>query len=64
MGGGLGGGIEQKGLVDIDNSVIAGWGRWYKGTKWQWKNIIKIRILNCFYFSDYNRKNDVIREDK
>ena len=32
---------KEKGLMDMDNRVVIAGGRRYKGTKWQWKNIIK-----------------------
>ena len=28
---------KEKGLMDMDNSVVIAGGRGYKGTKWQWK---------------------------
>ena len=46
-GGRLGsGGMEQKGLMGMDNSVVIAGGERCKGTKWQWKKYIP-------YFSDY-----------
>ena len=33
---------KEKRLIDMDNSVVIAGGRWYKGTKWQWENTIKL----------------------
>ena len=39
--------MEQKGLMDMDNSGVIAGGRWDKGTKWQWKKIqYRLNFLN------------------
>ena len=35
---------KEKGLIDMDNSVVIAGGRGYKAMKWYWKNIIKIKL--------------------
>ena len=51
---GVGEGVEglgktEKGLMDMDNSVVIARGRRYKGIKWkQEKNIIKIELEQKF----------------
>ena len=34
---------KEKGLMDMDNSVVIAGGRGYKGTKWQWKKKIQLK---------------------
>ena len=41
----MGGGTEQKGKTDMDNSVVIAGGRGYERTTWSWKNITKITLL-------------------
>ena len=39
---------KEKRLMDMGNSVVIAGVRRYKGIKWEWKNIIKIKLQNCF----------------
>ena len=44
--------IEEKGLMDMDNTVVIAGGRGCKGIKWQWKK----------YNKDKNKINKIVTQ--